>query len=286
MMTDDQAIKHWMEATFKSKSLSMAESEKVIKDLMSDPDMIGLISNPIFLYELSKLHSEAAFLLWHLLWQKTLREWLGKQMPSLVLNNLQVISTHYFPFLSPEKALVLKNGKGFLLACHESAFKVIEKPMAFRFTPWKEVLLTGDEFLSYDQEVLNEIFSNQIVYVAAIVAGIKYKSYELSSSYASERVQGGRPIKDWTSIQSLLSELYLSIKTDEALMRSINTATALSILRGADHFVSSNMQILGGAGYMEDYVVERLYRECIFLKNWPKPHKQELMSHYQKQMQA
>ena len=107
----------------------------------------------------------------------------------------------------------------------------------------------------------------------------------MATSYANIRVQGGRKISDWSSIQLILSELYLSVKRDVALIQNIEIATAFSILRDADHFVSLNMQVLGGAGYTEDYIVERLYRECIFLKNWPKPYKSELINHYQNKVQ-
>jgi hypothetical protein len=278
-------IAQMIQKVFISDKLSNAEIFQALDDLGSSKEAEEISSRPEFLYELAKIHSEAAFILWQLQLQKKLLSWVMKIAPAVNLAGVQIIASHLFPLLNENKLLVLKDGKGFFLAFTDQALKTIEKPLAFRKLVWKELGALKTEDFLFNQNELDNILKEEVLSTAAIIAGAKFKSFQLASGYASSRLQGGRAIKDWTSIQLLLSELYLSVKADEVLMKNSNATTSFSILLDADQFVSRNMQVFGGAGYIEDYVVERLFRECIFLKNWPKPYKLQLINHYQNQVQ-
>ncbi|MDD4974734.1 MAG: acyl-CoA/acyl-ACP dehydrogenase [Bacteriovorax sp.] len=278
-------IAQWIQKVFNSDKLSNAEIFKAIDDFGSSKEAEETSNRPEFLYELAKVHSEAAFILWQIQLQKKLLSWVINIAPAINLAGVQVIVSNLTPLLNENEVLVLKEGKGFLLAFTDQALRPVEKPLAFRKLVWKELGALSKEDFLYNQNELDIFLKAEIVSISAICAGAKFKSFQLASEYASTRIQGGRAIKDWSSIQLLLSELYLSVKADEVLIQNMKIATAFSILLDADQFVSRNMQVFGGAGYIEDYVVERLYRECIFLKNWPKPYKLELINHYQNQVQ-
>lgn len=264
MSVVDQDCIHWIE-----KQFSFDSSFKDVNDLLNTE----LSETPEFLYQLARVNSEAAFLLWQLQRQKKLYLMIKKD-----LGPVQIVTTTLFPLLNEKQLLVVKKNKAHLLTLDHSAIRAIEKPLAFRKWQWREV---GDcsSCVSLDESF--EGLKDEVQSVATIVAGIKYKAYTLAHSYAEKRIQGGRAIKDWTSIQEILGQLYLSIKTDEVLISKMDATSAFSILLNADSFASMSVQVFGGAGYMEDYSVERLFRECLFLKNWPLPYKQELIKHYQ-----
>ncbi len=139
-------------------------------------------------------------------------------------------------------------------------------------------------FRLFNVETKTNETSEERVTRALIVCGIKKKAYELAFKYAHERQQGGRLIKDWSLIQKLLSELYFVVKADEAIVSHMDEERAFFIFKNCDQFISLAMQVLGGAGYTEDYQIERLFRECHFLKNWPRPYLESAMEHYQKVM--
>ena len=284
MMLQDQNISAWIEKTFAIDKLSHDEVFKNLIELGTSSETRELSRRTEFLYELAKVNSEAAFILWQIQQQNKIANWVYKIAPGFYRENLQITSTHLFPLLVESNVMVLKEGSAYFQTIKNSEIKVIEKPLAFRKLSWYELGTLGKADFTYPQNELDIFLRDEVVSIAAIVAGAKFNSYQLAAGYSAKRVQGGRVIQDWTSIQALLSKLFLSIKADEVLVKNLSVPNALFILQDADHFVSQNMQVLGGAGYTEDYIVERLYRECIFLKNWPLPFKYQLINHFQTQV--
>ncbi|MFA6238183.1 MAG: acyl-CoA dehydrogenase family protein [Bacteriovorax sp.] len=269
-------IASWIEKTFSSFELLLQDIYKILDLMSSSPEAEEMSSSIEFLYELSKVNSTAAFLLWQTQRQRRLATWLN-------LPDTQIVTSQLFFKMREEKLVVLKNGLGTLLNS-DSKLKIIEKPLAFRELEWFEQISISGQNFSYDPIELEDILKDELIFKSAIIAGAKYKSFQLAYDYSTKRIQGGRKIMNWSSVQSQLSELFLSVKADASLMKDMNLENAFTILKDADHFVSQNMQVLGGAGYMEDYIVERLYRECIFLKNWPLPYKEQLMYYFQREV--
>ncbi|MGZ3806651.1 MAG: acyl-CoA dehydrogenase family protein [Bacteriovorax sp.] len=262
----------WLSKIFSSDDLTPADLIRLSHEMSEAPELTAGFS---FLYELAQYHSEAAFLFWQMNWQKKCKEWISKYLPV----QDHIVVTQLFPLLpESEKTIFLSKGRAY----GEAHLIKRERPLAFRFLEWREFKeeSLSHVLFSYDAEELERLQKDELLFCAALVAGVKSKSYQLATSYANERIQGGRLIKDWSLIQGLLCELYLSIKQDEILVRHMTIESALSILKSCDQFASQNMQVLGGAGYTEDYVVERLFRECQFLKNWPKALKLQLLNHY------
>lgn len=271
-----QEANAWLLKIFSAEDLSDAELLRVVFEMTETAE---LTSGPEFLFELSKLNSEAAFLFWQMNLQKKLSAWAKKYTSS----KFHFVTTHLYPVIDGAMdTIILYQGKAY----KDVAFKRTEQPSAFRRFEWREVEFVNSSpiVFNYEENELKAILKEELKSSAVIVAGIKNKSYQLAFNYANERIQGGRLIKDWSLVQNLLGELFLSMKLDEVLVNKITIESALSILKTCDQFVSHNMQVFGGAGYTEDYIVERLYRECNFLKNWPKPFKLELINHYQQEV--
>lgn len=277
-------IAPWIEKTFSSDQLSLVDIYKILDLMHATEEAVEMSGSVEFLYELAKVNSTAAFVLWQMQRQKRLSAWLNESVPGALLPETQIITGNLTALLREKNIIILKNGKGFKLSANHPGLKQIEKPMAYRSLSWFEPGEFPKESFVFNQNELEWHLAQEIIPTAILIAGAKFRSYQLAVDYATKRIQGGRKILDWSSVQSILSELFLSVKADEAMIKNMNSEIAFSIMKDADYFVSQNMQIFGGAGYMEDYTVERLYRECIFLKNWPRPFKEQLMNHYQNQV--
>ena len=112
--------------------------------------------------------------------------------------------------------------------------------------------------------------------VAAQGVGIARGAAERALEYAEEREQFGRPIGEFQAIQHKLAEMY----TDMEAARNMTLKSAWEVDSGgapntklasmAKEFASrvavdvanEALQIHGGAGYVNDFDVERLYRDA------------------------
>jgi hypothetical protein len=258
----DKETSAWLAEIFNRETLSVEEIHKRCSEIMQAkiPHDLELI------YELSQASSDAAFYLMQLISQKEIAELVPQEYSS---GSYFALSS-FFPFIIAKKFIVLKNSQAFA----DAQVEIIDRPQAFRIFQWgrcKEESL-GQKIFSFDSEKQIRFVSveNKLLMMkAALVAGLMKKSYELSYTFTYERSQGGRLIKDWSLIQQMLSEIYLQVKVNERLMNHLTIETALAILKSSDRFESQCMQIMGGAGYTEDYILEKHFREIHFLKNWP-----------------
>ncbi len=112
--------------------------------------------------------------------------------------------------------------------------------------------------------------------VAAQALGIAQGALEAAVEYARQRVQFGHPVSAIQALQHLLADMATEVEAARALVY----AAARTIDSGAKSFaeeaamakvfasdvamrVTTNaVQILGGAGYMRDYPVEKMMRDA------------------------
>ncbi len=112
--------------------------------------------------------------------------------------------------------------------------------------------------------------------VAAQALGIAQGALEAAVEYARQRVQFGHPVSAIQAVQHLLADMATEVEAARALIY----AAARTIDSGAKSFaeeaamakvfasdvamrVTTNaVQILGGAGYMRDYPVEKMMRDA------------------------
>lgn len=116
--------------------------------------------------------------------------------------------------------------------------------------------------------------------LAAIGLGIARRSLSIMNAYASERKAFGVAIANFGQIQKHIAEGYAKYKACRAYVYQVAYNTNLAQAHGrldsdaaklitvtaAKEIADSAIQVLGGYGYMSDYVVERLWRDAKLLE--------------------
>lgn len=111
---------------------------------------------------------------------------------------------------------------------------------------------------------------------AAISVGIAGSATELAIKHAKERTIAGQPIAAHQAVQFMITDMILETEAAEALLTTCATKADsfpdTAILNGfkAKLFASENavniankaIQVLGGHGYCQEYIVERLFRDA------------------------
>ena len=134
--------------------------------------------------------------------------------------------------------------------------------------------LVGEEGAGFLQQM--QFFDDTRTAVAAQGVGIAKGAAERALAYAQEREQFGRPIGDFQAIQHKLSDMFTT--TEAARMLTYKSAwsvdnaeeqlTTLASMakeyasRIAVEVADEAVQIHGGAGYVNDFDVERFYRDA------------------------
>jgi len=121
--------------------------------------------------------------------------------------------------------------------------------------------------------IMSCLAEGRITY-AAFCVGTAQRLLEMSTEYAKERVQFGRPIAEFQAIQHMLAEMATAIHTartatwfaawkcqqGEACVQEASMAK-LYASEAAGKVADSAVQIHGAMGYACDLAVERLYRD-------------------------
>lgn len=116
--------------------------------------------------------------------------------------------------------------------------------------------------------------------LAAMSLGIAMRSVSIMNDYASERVAFGKPIRKFGQIQRYIGDSYAEYMACRAYV--YNTARHLDLTKEGNRIDSDGaklvattmaknvadraMQVLGGYGYVGEYVVERLWRDAKLLE--------------------
>ena len=112
------------------------------------------------------------------------------------------------------------------------------------------------------------------LHIAAVCVGVAERLIADCVAYASERRQFGKPIADFQLVQAMIADSKTETLAARALVLETATLkdTGASIIleaAAAKYFASEMVgrvadravQIFGGAGYVADYGIERLYRD-------------------------
>jgi isovaleryl-CoA dehydrogenase len=115
--------------------------------------------------------------------------------------------------------------------------------------------------------------------LAAISLGISEAVSEIALSYSLEREQFGQKIANFQLIQDKLAKMYTETMTSKLLVywaleriqrnHKANKEAAASILYAAEkstQLALDAIQVLGGAGYMKEYKVEKFMRDAKLLE--------------------
>ena len=111
--------------------------------------------------------------------------------------------------------------------------------------------------------------------IAAQAVGIAQAALTLSTRYAAERRQFGKPIKEFQAIQFKLADMAVKVSASRALLHAAATArdrgqhitqfSAMAKLQASETAMwvtTQAIQIFGGYGYVKEYPVERLFRDA------------------------
>ena len=122
---------------------------------------------------------------------------------------------------------------------------------------------------------VKERLARERIGLQAICYGILERAFEIALAYARERKQGGHIIGEYQLIQRRLARMYLALANSRAYVfadfgsaRRLEPTVAdvsvgkLYVAEMASFVASEAIHILAGNGYMEEYVVERLFRDA------------------------
>jgi acyl-CoA dehydrogenase len=112
------------------------------------------------------------------------------------------------------------------------------------------------------------------LHIAAVCVGIAERLIRDAVGYASERKQFGKPIADFQLIQAMIADSKTETLAARALVleaaRLKDEGAPITLEAAAAKYFASEtvgrvadraVQIFGGAGYVADYGIERLYRD-------------------------
>ena len=110
--------------------------------------------------------------------------------------------------------------------------------------------------------------------IGAIAVGVAQAAFETACNYSRERTQFGQPISNFQGIQFMLADMAMKIeaarllvyqaayKLDEGQSAGMYASMAKCFATDMAMEVTTNaVQVLGGAGYVRDYPVERYMRD-------------------------
>jgi acyl-CoA dehydrogenase len=133
-------------------------------------------------------------------------------------------------------------------------------------------------------ELTKDWFVEARLQIAANCLGAAIRAAEIANQYAGERVQFGRPIRDFQAIEFMLADMAVEIMAtkslvyrvaweidrgiDRKLIHARASAVKLQASEMAGRVIDKALQILGGRGYMRENPVERLYRDIRVDRIW------------------
>ncbi|MGH7291130.1 MAG: acyl-CoA dehydrogenase family protein, partial [Myxococcota bacterium] len=158
------------------------------------------------------------------------------------------------------------------------------KKMGFRSSPTGEVFLSdcrvpADRLLggpsAGKRSTVKERLSRERVGLVAISYGIAERAFDIALDYARTRVQGGQVIGNYQLVQRRLTRMYMALANARSIVfgdirakRKLDQSPVdasvgkLYVAEVATFVAQEAMHILAGNGYMEEYVIERLYRDA------------------------
>ncbi|MBX7450351.1 acyl-CoA dehydrogenase family protein [Mycolicibacterium sp. 3033] len=117
------------------------------------------------------------------------------------------------------------------------------------------------------------------VHIAALAVGTAMRALDESVAYAATATQGGTPIGEFQLVQAMLADQYTGVMAGRAMVRDAArlwksgedrrlapSAAKLFCTEMVGRVADLAVQIHGGAGYMRDVPVERIYRDVRLLR--------------------
>ena len=139
----------------------------------------------------------------------------------------------------------------------------------------KDRIIGGDSMIGNGFKTAMQVLDKGRLTMGASAVGSAQRLLELSLEYAAQRVQFGKPIAEFQSIQNMLAEMATNIYAGRQMLYHaawlrdkrgtavIKEASMVKLFctQMANRVADMAVQIHGGMGYMKDFPVERFYRD-------------------------
>lgn len=142
-----------------------------------------------------------------------------------------------------------------------------------------DVRIPGSYMLA-DQATYTGTLNTQLTLANAFMgvsfSGVARSAFDLANTYASERVQGGKPIREHQSVKLRLFDMFRKVETASAFARKVFVYNSVSespqlhysiaaktyCTQVAFDVASMAVQIFGGNGLSREYPVEKIMRDA------------------------
>nr|WP_319249042.1 acyl-CoA dehydrogenase family protein [uncultured Celeribacter sp.] len=143
----------------------------------------------------------------------------------------------------------------------------------------ESAILGGPEKLNMGFRTAMKVLDRGRIHVSAMAVGQSQRMLDIATDYALERTQFGKPIGQHQLVQGLIADCQAELQAARALVRAaadtfhregkaiLEAASAKYFCtEAAGRIADRAVQIHGGAGYMSEYDIERLYRDIRLLR--------------------
>jgi alkylation response protein AidB-like acyl-CoA dehydrogenase len=123
-----------------------------------------------------------------------------------------------------------------------------------------------------DRDHVRKSLSSERIGLAAMSYGIAERCFEIAVAYAKTRVQGGRPIAEHQLVAARLARMYVGLSNARRIVYASARGEPMNALEASagklyvaevgTSVALDAIHVLGGNGYMDEYVVERLARDA------------------------
>lgn len=135
-------------------------------------------------------------------------------------------------------------------------------------------------YMAVGQETYTDTLKHHLTYGNAFMgvcfSGVARSAYDLANAYASERVQGGKPIREHQSVKLRLFDMFRKVETASAFARKAFIHSSISESRQLHYSIVSKtyctqaafdvanmaVQIFGANGLSREYPVEKIMRDA------------------------
>ena len=171
-----------------------------------------------------------------------------------------------------------------LAVLSRTRLKLVTRGIFVVAVPGAGLLSAGASEIRLERALVDESWTDPVaaalslaharVHLSALIVGQMYAAAEYSRKYALERIAFGRPIAHHQALAFLIVDMHSAVEASRQLMHEAawrldacqpaTEAAAMALIEAVENamFIGSNaVQILGGAGFMRDYPVEKYMRE-------------------------
>ena len=140
-----------------------------------------------------------------------------------------------------------------------------------------DALIGGAEDIGYRAAMTS--LARGRIHIAALSVGTAQRALDESVAYAASATQGGTPIGSFQLVQAMIADMQTGVMAGRALVRDAArmwvadtdrriapSAAKLFCTEMVGKVADLAVQVHGGAGYMRDVPVERIYRDVRLLR--------------------